>query len=197
MAITPHAKAIIPVHYGGVPCLMEGIGWEEDSLRVVGKGDKERRIDLKPDMLQCLRHYVRGARVEDYLFPGQADRAVTARQMDQRIKEYVRAAKVPVWVTPHVLRHSIAVHYLLGGAALSFVQDLLGLTSLATTGICTRLTDPMTKEIALPLPSALDLPPAGPAEKVSREERAAYAAEVEYWDRLVSDVWEWPGEGRG
>ena len=133
-------------------------------------------------MLERLRHYIRDA--VDYRFPGQADRAVRARQIDQRFKEYVRAAKLLVWVTPHVLRHSIAIHYLLGGAPLSFVQDLLGHASLATTGIYTRLTDPMTKEIALRIPSALYPPLAGPTEKVSREERAACVAEVEYLGSL-------------
>ena len=89
-----------------------------------------------------------------------------------RFKEYVRKSGLREHVSPHTPRHSIAVHYLVGGAPITFVQSLLGhesrsvepfgklrtgsRRSLATTGICTQLADEMTKEIALNTETALD-----------------------------------------
>lgn len=127
------------------------------ALRVVGKGDKERRIYLKPALLDALASYVERAGAEGYLFPGRGGgKPITLRNMEMRFKDYVRAAGLPENVTPHTLRHSIAVHYLINGAPITFVQRLLGHESLATTGIYTRLADDMTKEIALKTPLALD-----------------------------------------
>lgn len=93
--------------------------------------------------------------------------------MEGRLKKYVKAAGLPDQVTPHTLRHSIAVHYLINGAPITFVQRLLGHASLATTGIYTQLADETTKEIALRTPTAQD--EASPEENnVLREQGLAY-----------------------
>jgi site-specific recombinase XerD len=137
---------------------VDDIDWGEGWLRVIGKGDKERRVYLKPAVLQTLREYVHQFQIKHLLFPGRKGQPVTMRNMDMRFEVYVQKAGLPKWVTPHSLRHSIAVHYLMGGAPLSFVQELLGHAKLSTTGIYTRLTDPMMKEIVLRIPTALDTP---------------------------------------
>jgi integrase/recombinase XerD len=127
------------------------------ALRVVGKGDKERRVYLKPELLEELVDYVEEVGVETYLFPGRSgNEPITLRNMEMRFKSYLKAAGLPGDVTPHTLRHSIAVHYLINGAPITFVQRLLGHESLATTGIYTQLADDMTKNIALNTPLALD-----------------------------------------
>jgi len=163
---------------------LEDIDFSEEALRVVGKGDKERRLYLKPNLVQALREYVAKNKPRTYLFPGRGgDKSITFRNMDARLKGYVRAAGLPDRVTPHTLRHSIAVHYLINGAPITFVQNLLGHESLATTGIYTRLADTMTKEIALNTPTALD--EVLPAEQTMlKEQMAAYEAEYEEWDAL-------------
>jgi site-specific recombinase XerD len=136
---------------------VEDIDVASGALRVVGKGDKERRIYLKPELLAELTSYIQRTGVETYLFPGRSgNEPITRRNMEMRFKDYVRAAGLPNHVTPHTLRHSIAVHYLINGAPITIVQRLLGHESLATTGIYTRLADGMTKEIALKTPLALD-----------------------------------------
>lgn len=172
------------------------IDWNEGTLRVVGKGNKERRIYLKPTTLQVLREYVEKFQIKDFLFPGRNGQPLTIRNMDDRFKVYVRAAGLPEWVTPHSLRHSIAVHYLLGGAPVSFVQGLLGHASLATTGVYTRLTDPMTKEIALQIRTALDAPETAEKPLEVKEARVEYGADIEYWADFVRNVLEWSGRGR-
>ncbi len=130
------------------------------ALRVVGKGNKERRIYLKPELLAELTTYIEKTGVRTYLFPGRSgDTPITARNMEMRFKDYVEAAGLPDHVTPHTLRLSIAVHYLVNGAPITFVQRLLGHESLGTTGIYTQLADEMTKRIALDTPLALDAGP--------------------------------------
>jgi integrase/recombinase XerD len=143
---------------------VEDIDWGEGALRVVGKGDKERRIYLKPLVLELLREYLHEPAITDYLFPSRNGAPVSASCMDAHFRQSVKASRISRPATPHSLRHSIAVHYLVGGAPLSFVQHFLGHASLATTGIYTRLTDPMTKEIALRIPTATEA-----AEKKRKE----------------------------
>ncbi len=127
------------------------------TLHVVGKGDKERYIYLKPRLLDELKKYIEQLGVETYLFPGRGGQVpITVRNMEMRFKIYVKKAGLPDHITPHTLRHSIAVHYLINGAPITFVQRLLGHESLATTGIYTKLTDRLTKEIALGTRLALD-----------------------------------------
>jgi integrase/recombinase XerD len=171
---------------------VEDIDWGEGALRVVGKGDKERRIYLKPVIMKVLRDYIRDVKRTGFLFPGSSGRPVTGHTMRERFRRYVRAAGLTKRVTPHSLRHSIAVHYLMGGAPLSFVQEFLGHTSLAATGIYTQLTDPMLKEVVLRIPTALDLVAARQQGSEVQDSRGEYQADVEYWEDYVCNVLEWP-----
>ena len=167
---------------------VENINWEESWLRVVGKGDKERRVYLKPYLVADLRAYVEENGLEGYLFPGGAGH-ITVRNMGRQLKKYAEKAGLPRHITPHVLRHSIAVHYLIGGAPISFVQSLLGHESLETTGVYTRLVDQMAKEIAVNTRTAVD-----EMESESLGEGTGfYAPGFEAWDTYVSDVLEWLG----
>lgn len=167
---------------------VEDIDLGEGTIRVVGKGDKERRLYLKPNLLQSLGEYIAENELRTYLFPGRGpDKPVTGRNMGDRFREYARVAGLGDRVTPHTLRHSIAVHYLINGAPITFVQGLLGHASLATTGIYTQLADEMTKEIALNTPTALDdILPRG---KESLKERGlAYHSALEEADKLVEEL---------
>ena len=163
------------------------IDFTQGTLRVVGKGNKERRIYLKPYVLEQLRQYIARNELADYLFPGRGDSHITARNMQMRLKKYVRRAGLPEEVSPHTLRHSIAVHYLVGGAPITFVQNLLGHESLATTGIYTQLADEMTRKIALNTETALD----GLEEAMVKERVARYEPNFDTWDTFVGEVLEW------
>ena len=166
---------------------VDDIGFTQGTLRVVGKGNKERRIYLKPFVLKQLRRYITDNGLVGYLFPGRGDSHITARNMQMRLKKHVRKAGLPEHVSPHSLRHSIAVHYLIGGAPITFVQSLLGHESLATTGIYTQLADEMTKKVALNTETALDRLEEGRL----KEAAARYEADFEEWDTFASEVLEW------
>jgi len=138
-----HAKwdILFELMYAGGLRVSEAVGlrvsdvdFADGSIRIVGKGDKERRIYLKPRQVELVREYIETVDLSGLLFPGRRDKPMTPRAVEQRIKRYARSAKIARPVTPHTLRHSIAVHYLQGGAPVNFVQGLLGHASLATTG---------------------------------------------------------------
>ena len=170
------------------------INWEEGWLRVIGKGNKERRVYLKPYLIEALRGYIDESEVQEYLFPSRDGHGhLSAWHMSRRLKRYVERAGLPGHVTPHTLRRSAAVHYLIGGAPITFVQNLLGHESLATTGIYTQLVDQMAKEIALNTKTAIDEIGAAGQGELLKEARDLYEAEFEGWDDFVERVLVWLG----
>ena len=179
---------------------MSDINWEEGWLRVIGKGDKERRVYLKPYLVEALGEYIEENEVEGYLFPGRGSQSHISRgHMESRLKRYVERAGLPEHVTSHTLRHSAALHYLMGGAPMAFVQNLLGYespsaplrTGLVTTDIHVQLMDQMAKEITLNTKTAIDeIEPTEEGEFL-KEAKDLYEAEFEGWDDFVDRVLEW------
>lgn len=162
------------------------IDFTDGSVRIIGKGDNQRRVYLKPRLLQSLREHIEYTGLSEYVFPGRNEGALSARSVQQRIRQYAKAARITRPITPHTLRHSVAVHYIQGGAQVNFVQGFLGHTSLATTGKHLFLTDQMAKDIALRTETALvrltQIRDYGRSYKLKRE----FA-----WDVYVAFVIEW------
>lgn len=115
------------------------------TLRVLGKGNKERLCPLSDSSIPALQHWLqeRGnlapAR-EAALFVGQRGGRLDRRQAQRSIATLCMQAGLPVVVSPHSLRHSFATHLLEAGADLRSVQELLGHSRLSTTQRYTRLT---------------------------------------------------------
>lgn len=170
---------------------VDDINWEDGRLRVIGKGDKERRVYLKPYVLSHLREHAEDNDLEGYLFPGREGHISTGA-MQARFRRYVHRAELSDDVTPHTLRHSAAVHYLMGGAPITFVQDLLGHESLETTGIYTQLVDDVAKEITLETENALYKRRA--TYDGVRESDGPYALSFSGWAEFVASVLPWLAE---
>lgn len=134
---------------------LEQFDLEDGTLRVTGKGDKERRLYLKLQVVALLRRYLEAAGPAEYLFPSPYQAHLSTDQAQTILKRYVRQAGLPDHVSPHTLRHSVATHYLLGGAPITFVQAFLGHANLATTGRYTGLVDEWAREIAINTPLAV------------------------------------------
>lgn len=125
----------------------EDIDWINSTLRVVGKGNKERLLPIGSYAMkaiqlyrQKLNHHV-GA-----LFLSKLKKPITSRAVDQLLKKYVTASEIPFEISPHKLRHSFATHLLDNGADLRSLQTLLGHSSLSTTQIYTHVTKERLKK---------------------------------------------------
>jgi integrase/recombinase XerC len=114
------------------------------TLRVVGKGRKERVIPFGRPAWAALETYWRVARPHrtpaDPVFLGSRRGPLTASQVQGRLKRYLAIAGLDPALSPHKLRHSFATHLLEDGADLRSVQELLGHKNLQTTEVYTHVT---------------------------------------------------------
>jgi integrase/recombinase XerC len=112
-----------------------------ESVRVLGKGRKERVCPVGAPALEAVSHYRAAANVQSGpLFINKSRRRISSRSIWLILKRYLRHTSIPIAVSPHKLRHSFATHLLDGGADLRSVQALLGHASLSTTQIYTHVT---------------------------------------------------------
>lgn len=112
-----------------------------ETVRVMGKGRKERVCPLGGPAIQAIQRYRGEAKVtQGPLFISKLRRRLTARAIADLVKKYHQASGLPVNVSPHKLRHSFATHLLDAGADLRSVQSLLGHASLSTTQIYTHVS---------------------------------------------------------
>lgn len=119
-----------------------------ETVRVFGKGKKERLCPVGSKALEAVQRYRLKAGVHDgALFLSKLRKRITAQAVDDVIMKYWRASGLPVHLTPHKLRHSFATHLLNNGADLRSVQELLGHASLSTTQIYTHVSTQRMKEV--------------------------------------------------
>jgi integrase/recombinase XerD len=112
------------------------------SVRVIGKGNKERLVPLPEDFGQVLGFWIKDKPPEEFVFAkdlkGKPPHGASARAYLRRLKERTAIQKQ---VTPHKLRHTYATNLLNAGAELVDIQVLLGHTNLATTQIYTHVSE--------------------------------------------------------
>lgn len=112
-----------------------------ESVRVLGKGRKERIVPVGAPALQAIQQYRHEAGVNaGPLFINKQRKRLGARSIWLSLKRYLSHAGIPSNISPHKLRHSFATHLLDAGADLRSVQSLLGHASLSTTQIYTHVT---------------------------------------------------------
>ena len=118
-----------------------------ESVRVVGKGAKERIVPVGGPAISAIQRYRQAAAVTSGpLFLSTRLRRITQQAVDQLLKKYLKHSSIPFAISPHKLRHSFATHLLDAGADLRSVQALLGHASLSTTQIYTHVTKERLKE---------------------------------------------------
>ena len=124
----------------------EDIAPHEQTIRVRGKGKKERLIPIGAPALKAIEAYwgelARRPHGQMPVFPQGATRpqAIYPRLVQLRLKRYLAAAGLDPALSPHKLRHSYATHLLDAGADLRSVQELLGHAHLTSTQVYTHLT---------------------------------------------------------
>jgi integrase/recombinase XerC len=126
---------------------LSDIDYDRQTIRVLGKGNKERTIPLGNPAMRALNLYLKDAR--DALKNAKSANAVflgvRGKRIDQRtvrtvVYNALQAIEGIERMGPHALRHSAATHLLEGGADLRTVQEILGHASLATTQIYTHVS---------------------------------------------------------
>jgi integrase/recombinase XerD len=126
------------------------LGLNDNVLRVLGKGSKERLVPFGEVASQWLRRYLGGARAELLAGKQTNDLFVTVRGATPGtamsrvmfwmvVKKYAVAAGIQSPMSPHTLRHAFATHLLNHGADLRAVQMLLGHADISTTTIYTHV----------------------------------------------------------
>jgi site-specific recombinase XerD len=118
-----------------------------ESVRVLGKGRKERVIPVGAPALTAIQKYRQAARVEaGPLFISKVRKRLSPHNVWLAIQRYLAHTTIPLRISPHKLRHSFATHLLDAGADLRSVQSLLGHASLSTTQIYTHVTTERLKK---------------------------------------------------
>jgi len=133
------------------------IDFEGRTIRVIGKGNRERAVLLGGRAVQALRRYLADGREQllragtspdhEALFLNSSGGRLSVRGVQQRVHKHVLEAAASSRITPHALRHSFATHMLDGGADLRSIQALLGHASLSTVGIYTHVTTERMKQV--------------------------------------------------
>jgi len=131
----------------------DDIDWNEQLVRVRGKGRKERLVPIGAPALAALQRYWSTLRQSPagaspvFVVEKKKPGPVSPVNLARRLKKYLALAGLDPGLTPHKLRHSYATHLLDAGADLRSVQELLGHAHLATTQLYTHLTTERLKRV--------------------------------------------------
>lgn len=117
-----------------------------NSIRIMGKGSKERIVYFGEYARDYLDRYLPLIDCV-YLFTNEAKEKLSVHDVEYIIKDLVKNLALKTHVTPHTLRHTFATHLLNNGADIKTVQELLGHSSLNTTGIYTHVSNERIKEV--------------------------------------------------
>ena len=126
---------------------LEDIDYARSTIRVLGKGNKERTIPIGNPAMRALESWLKdgreslvGANSERAVFLGARGKRIDQRTVRTMVYHALAALEGVEKMGPHALRHSAATHLLEGGADLRTVQEILGHASLATTQIYTHVS---------------------------------------------------------
>ncbi len=127
---------------------------EEQLLRVIGKGNRERVVPIGRQAMTALDAWLEQGRAElvqpktgGELFLGEHGRRLTTARIWQIVRELAARAGLKQKVWPHLLRHSFATHLLTHGADLRAIQEMLGHASLATTQVYTQVDQARLRDV--------------------------------------------------
>ena len=157
-------KAIIEIMYGCglrvsevVSLNISDIYVNDEFVRIIGKGDKERLVPIGKKTLHEVMLYVKGERLHQDIKPKFSDKvfinargtSLTRQSVFLLVKSLAEKAGIKKTISPHTLRHSFATHLLEGGADLRAVQQMLGHSSISTTEIYTHVSDEYLRQVIM------------------------------------------------
>ena len=117
------------------------IDGQSNTIRIIGKGNKERIVPIPDKMLNQLRTYWTTHRHPIYLFPNKSgNNRIAPSGVYKAFKQALIQANLQPSATPHTLRHSYATELMMANVDLAVIQRLLGHESIKSTVIYTHLT---------------------------------------------------------
>lgn len=126
---------------------LQDVDYQRQTIRVLGKGNKERSIPIGNPAMRALKLWLKEGRPaltkaisESAVFLGVRGKRIDQRTVRTVVYNALAALEGVPRLGPHTLRHSAATHLLEGGADLRTVQEILGHASLATTQIYTHVS---------------------------------------------------------
>ena len=133
---------------------VDDIDFNSCSIKVLGKGNKERLIFLNEHAINSLKDYLDNSRDEllgnrksEKLFINHIGGDLTTRGVRDIIDNIIKKAALNIKVTPHMFRHTFATMLLNEGCSLKSVQELLGHANLSTTSIYTHVSNDRIKDV--------------------------------------------------
>lgn len=129
------------------------VDFSNSSIKILGKGNKERIIPLGADMRSSIKKYIEKKREEfrdfddAFLLVNSKGKKLYPKFVYLSVKKYLGAVTTLDKKSPHVLRHTFATHLTNGGAELNSVKELLGHSSLAATQVYTHNTIEKLKDV--------------------------------------------------
>ena len=136
---------------------VEDLNLEEGTVRVRGKGMKERYGFLGHYAIEALHSWLqirpeiktrnKRSQKEDPVFLGPSGMRISARSIERMVDKYIRQTGLNQKISPHSLRHSFATHLLNAGADIRAIQELLGHKNLVTTQIYTHVSTETMHEV--------------------------------------------------
>lgn len=123
---------------------------DEFELSITGKGGRTRTVYFSSRALEWLEKYLKARRdTEDALFVSHISKScsrISPRSIQKMIKRYAIKAGIPLFTTPHVMRHTFATDLLAQGVDLRTIQEFLGHKSITATQIYAHVTNKQLKE---------------------------------------------------
>ncbi len=122
-------------------------------LAIIGKGDYPRTVYFSERALSWLKKYLEMRKDKEkplfihYRSRTDAESRLTNRSIERSVKKYATISGVPIFTTPHTLRHSYATDLLSQGVDLRIIQEFLGHRSITSTQIYTHVTNKRLRDI--------------------------------------------------